>query len=86
MGEEGTGWGGGSLPLDIHAREAGFYLGLVRTLDGQREWMKGLVRVLEKVGWRQGGGTEAQRNSGYQAWGHRGGVGEEVGDSGVRYK
>ena len=25
--------------------------------------MKGLVRVLEKVGWRQGGGTEAQRNT-----------------------
>lgn len=35
MGDEGTGWGGGSLPLDIHAREVGFYLGLVRTLDGQ---------------------------------------------------
>ena len=27
------------------------------------EWMKGPVRALEKVGWRQGSGTEAQRNT-----------------------
>lgn len=27
------------------------------------EWMKVLVRVLEKVGWRQEGGAEAQRNT-----------------------
>lgn len=66
-GAVGTGRGGDSLSLDIHAREAGVCLGVVRTLDWQgsdmarAECMKGLVGVMEKVGWRKGGEAEAQR-------------------------
>lgn len=66
-GAVGTGRGGDSLSLDIHAREAGVCLGVMRTLDWQgsdmarAECMKGLVGVMEKVGWRKGGEAEAQR-------------------------
>ena len=58
------GWGKKGLDGEVAAYPlVGFYLGLVRTLDGQSRMDERACESLEKVGWRQGGGTEAQRNT-----------------------
>lgn len=82
------GWGKKGLDGEVAAYPlVGFYLGLVRTLDGQNRMDERACESpgegrLEAGKWNRG----PEKHIGYQAWGHRGGAGEEVADSRVREK